>query len=237
MILQNASSSSGLRNWTRFITNTNTTTYTNADLDASLNMYNQLFVTEILDAMDGWDFQGETATADLVAGQQEYIFPSDILRIKRIEVSYNGTMWQRAEQFDINQRRAATDPTSITRDFSSYQPYADMYDNSIFLYPVPDTNVAGGIKIWYEKQVPELSADLDEPVFTSTFHKGLCYGAAKDYFQKYIEKNGNVAKMQQAEKDMGDYLFRMKEFYRKKTPDFNYKVTPNCTNYDYGIKY
>lgn len=237
MILQNASSQQGLRNWTRFITNTNTTTYSNADLDASLNMYNQLFVTEILDSMDGWDFQGETATADLVAGQQEYVFPSDLLRIKRIEVSYDGSKWARAEQFDINQRRAATDANSITRDFSSYQPYADMYDNSVFLYPIPDTNVAGGIKIWYEKEVDQLVNDLDAPVFSEPFHKGLCYGAAKDYFQKYIEKNGNSAKLQQADADMQNYIQKMKAFYRKKTPDFNYKVTPVCGNFDYGIKY
>lgn len=236
MILSNASQSTGLRNWTRFITNTNTSTYTNADLDASLNMYYQLFVTEILDAMDGWDFQGEVATSDLVANQQEYVFPVDILRIKRIEVTYDGSSWKRAEQFDINQRKEATDASSISRDFSKYQPYADMYDNSVFLYPTPDANVTGGIKIWYEKQVDPLVNDTDSPVFTETFHKGLCHGAAKDYFTKYSEKNGNTNKLVQATNDLNEYIARMKAFYRKKTPDFSYTITPNAVSYDYGLE-
>ena len=236
MILYNASQSTGLRNWTRFLTNTNTSTYTNADLDASLNMNYQLFVTEILDAMDGWDFQGEIATTDVVSGQQEYVFPTDILRIKRIEVTYNGTQWARAEQFDINQRRADTADTSIVRDFSKYQPYADMYDNSIFLYPIPDGDVTGGLKIWYEKQVSSLVNDTDAPVFIESFHKGLCHGAAKDYFSKYAEKNGFSNKLAQNTNDMNDYIQRMKAFYRKKTPDFNYKITPNVVAYDYGWK-
>lgn len=237
MILYNASISQGLRNWTRFITNTDTNTYSNADLDASLNMYNQLFVTEILDAMDGWDFQGEIATADMVSGQQEYTFPTDILRIKRIEVTYNGVQWSRAEQFDINERRNATDAKSVDRDFSELSPYADMYDNSLFLYPVPSANQTAGIKIWYEKQVPQLVNATDSPSFVESFHKGLCHGAAKDYFSKYIEKTGYKDKLAQANADLADYLNRMKVFYRKKTPDFKYKITPVPVNYDYGLKY
>jgi hypothetical protein len=72
-----------LRAFTRFITNTNSTTYTDTDLDASLNTYNDIFTTEILDSMDDWDFSADYATTNLVASQQEYVLPTDILKIKR----------------------------------------------------------------------------------------------------------------------------------------------------------
>lgn len=237
MVLYQASGSLGLRNVTRFLTNTNTSTYSDADLNASLNMYQSLFANEILDSMDGWDFQGEIATTDMIADQQEYIFPSDILKIKRIEVTYDGTNWYRAEQFDINQRRKALDTKSIQRDFDQSTPYVDMMDNSLMLFPIPSADSIGGIKIWYEKELDDLSEDSDEPKFCKAYHKGLCYGAAKDYFEKYLEVGGNATKAGQMGTNLQDYISRMKAYYRMKTPDMQYNMTQMYVNYDYGNKY
>lgn len=237
MVLYNASTGLGLRNITRFLTNTDTSTYSNIDLDASLNMYQAFFANEILDAMDGWDFQGEVATTDMVALQQEYVFPNDILKIKRIELSYDGTNWYRAEQFDVNQRSKATDTASISRDFDTFNPYVDMFDNSLLLYPIPQSNSTGGIKIWYEKELTNMSDASDEPKFCRAYHKGLAYGAAKDYFEKYLEIGSNSAKATQMGANMQDYIARMKAYYRMKTPDFKYNMTQLYTNYDYGNKY
>lgn len=235
MLLNNASlPRTALRGETRYLTNTNTTTYPNIDLDASVNQYLDLFVTEILDSMDEWDFQAEIATADTVASQQEYVFPSDILKIKRIEISYDGTNWYKAEPMDINERGEATDTTSITNDFSTAEPYFDLMDNSLMLYPIPTAAVVGGLKIWYEKLQTHLSADTDSPNFAKPFHKGLAYGAAKDYFEKYLEK-GNVSKMQNASNQMELFIGRMKSFYRRKNQDRAYNVDVAFVDYDYGM--
>ena len=187
--------------------------------------------------MDEWDYQGETATADLVASQQEYIFPSDILKIKRIEISYDGTNWYKAEPMDINERGEATDTTSIASDFTTSEPFFDLMDNSVMLYPIPSANVTGGIKIWYEKLQTALSADTDEPNFAKPFHKGLCYASAKDYFEKYLDTKGNLAKMQNAENKMETYIQRMKTFYRKKNQDRAYNVDVAFVDYDFGNDY
>jgi len=237
MQLYSASSSLGLRNVARFLTNTNTATYSDADLNASINMYQALFCNEILESMDGWDFQGEIATADMVNGQQEYTFPNDILKIKRIELSYDGTNWYRAEQFDVNQRMEATDSASIKRNFDQSKPYVDFMDNSLMLYPIPQADSTGGIKIWYEKELDNLVSDTDEPKFCKAYHKGLAYGAAKDYFEKYMEVGTNATKVAQMSANTQDYIARMKAYYRMKTPDFQYNMTPMYTNYDWGNNY
>ena len=153
MILYNASTSNGLRNFTRFITDTDTITFTNADLDASLNMYYDLFVSEILDAMDEWDFNADIATADLVANQQEYVFPTALLKIKRIEVTYDGANWYKAEPMGVNEVGHATDTTSIREHFITSEPYFDLMDTSLMLYPIPTAGVTPGIKFWYEINV------------------------------------------------------------------------------------
>jgi hypothetical protein len=230
MILYNASTSNGLRNFTRFLTNTNTTTYSNADLDASLNTYYHYFVNEILGAMDSWDFQGEIATADLVASQQEYVLPTDILKIKRVEISYDGTNWYMAEPFDINMRGRATDTTSIAADFSKSKPYFDAYDNSVFLYPIPDTAVTAGLKVWYEKEPTELSSATSEPSFLEAYHKGLAFGAAKDFFYKYGKYNDANA----MDNELSRHINRAKDFYNRKVQDQPYIITPLYVDYDYG---
>jgi hypothetical protein len=219
-----------LRAFTRFLTNTNSTTYSDADTLANLNAQHDVFVDDILQSMDDWDFQAETATASLVAGQQEYTLPSDIIKLKRIEVSYDGTNWYTATPMDINEKSDDTSTTSIANDFSTAKPYYDLMDGSLFLYPIPSANVTAGLKIWYEKNVTALSGASDTPSILRSFHKGLAYGAAEDYFDKYSETNKSLA--MKAKKD--EYRFQMKETYRKRHQDRPYTVMPSYVNYDYG---
>jgi len=233
MILFNASTSYGIRNFTRFLTNTNSTTYTDNEVDASINVYYLQFINEILESMDDWDFQGENATADLVASQQEYVFPTDILKIKRIEVSYDGTNWALANWFDINQRGKATDTTSISQDFDTSSPFVDMYDNSLFLYPIPTEAVTAGLKIWYEKEPELLSNATDEPIIAQAYQKGLSYGAAKDYFDKYSEKPGYVTKSRTMDNNLQGIINKMRTYYNKKSQDRNYELTTAFTDFEY----
>jgi len=233
MILYNASTSSGLANYTRFLTNTNTTTYAAADLYASINMWYHTAVNEVLQSMDDWDFQGEYATASLVASQQEYTLPTDLIKIKRVEITYDGTNWYPVSPIDINQISDPTDSTSVTNDFATSSPYYDLMDGSLFLYPVPTSNVTDGLKIWYEKEATELSGATDEPNIPEAYQKILCYGAAKDYFEKYSEREGFTNKRNLIQQNYNDLLERMKEFYNTKNQDRNYVIQPGYVDYDY----
>ena len=234
MILYNASTSAGLRNHARFLTNTNTTTFTDADLDSAINTYYHQFVNNIVQSMDDWDFQGETATADLVASQQEYLFPTDILKIKRIEITYDGTNWNKVKMMDINKRSGATDSTTIGNEFNTEAPFADLHDQSLFLYPIPTAASTAGLKIWYEKEATELSAATSEPKFLEAYHKGLSYGAAIDYFEKYSEVEGNTNKRNLAKQNYNKIVEDMEEFYQTRNQDREYVIQPSFVDYDYG---
>ena len=229
MQLYNASTSVGLVNFTRRITKTNSTTYTQADATASINNYLHLFVNEAIQSMDGWDFQGEIATTDLVASQQEYVFPSDILKIKRIEITYDGTNWYKVRFVDINERDETNDTTTIGNEFNTQDPYADLHDQSLFLYPIPTTNVTAGLRIWYENLTDELATDASEPTIPEAYHKALCYGAAVDYFDREAEPKKSAYMEQKMEKG----LFRMKDFFNRKVQDRDYTIQPEFVDYDY----
>lgn len=186
--------------------------------------------------MDDWDFNGEVATSNLVAGQREYVFPDDLLKVKRVEVQLNG-QWVKSTPIDVNELNVATDDASILNNFSNTNPKHDLMDNSLFLYPAPTANVTGGIKIYYEPLPAHLVEVTDSPAFAKPFHKGLCYGAAKDYFEKFSEVGKNERKAVNADAKLEGYIQRMKAFYRKKNQDRDYVIGGYESDYDYGNDY
>lgn len=232
MQLFNASTGVGLRNRTRYLTRTDTSTYTDNDLNANINSWNQIFITEILSAMDGWDFGAETATTNIVANQQEYVFPTDLLKIKRIEVTYDGSNWKKVEWFDINER--GTDTANLN-DFTTDNPYADLMDDSLMLYPIPTTNVTAGLKIWYSKLDSPMSSDTDKPSFAEPFHIGLCYGAAKDYYERHSEKPNFADRAQVMTRNLNETIERMREFYNTHNQERDYVLKTVYQDYNEDI--
>ena len=184
--------------------------------------------------MDGWDFQGEIATSDLVSSQQEYVFPTDILKFKRAEISYDGTTWRRLKIRDINDNPRQTDSTTVGQEFYQTDPEIDLHDSSIFLFPIPDANVTGGIKIWYEKKATDLSAVTDQPAFVEAYHNGLSHGAAVDYLRKYEEVGTNSTKLRDNLRQIEEIINDMQVFYRRRTQDQKYTIEPDFVDYDYG---
>lgn len=187
MQLNNASlPTKALRGHARWLTNANSTTFPDADIDALVNVYYHQLTAKILASMDEWDFAGETATTDLVAGQREYIFPTDILKIKRIDIKLDGTNWTRLNPFDVQEvSEPLASETDIVARFNNESPFYGTLDQSFFVWSGTIITVTSGIKLWYTKEVTELSADTDEPVIEKPFHSMLSEGAALAYFRKF----------------------------------------------------
>jgi len=136
---------------------------------------------------------------------------------------------------DVNENLNANDSTSIAGDFSTTSPYYDLMDESLVLYPIPTAVSSGGIKIWYEKMPTALSGANDTPSFSAAFHKGLAYGASKDYFEKNLEVPGNDAKLNSATNNLETYIARVKTFYQKRHQDRKYPIAVGYVEYDYGL--
>ena len=221
-----------------FLCNTNTASYEMAEKERNINNWHNRMIVEILDSMDEWDFQGEIATADLVASQQEYTFPTDILKIKRIEVDYDGDGdFNKANPMDINSvDKTVATSAEINGRWSTSSPEYGTFDDSFFLYPVPKTNRTGGLKIWYVKEVLPFSAfagsatfiagNTAEPVFEDAFHRTISLGVALDYGMKY--KMTDLIKFCKDElygpairgKDrIGGIISKMKAFYSTRASD------------------
>mgnify|MGYP000403806731 CR=1 FL=1 len=222
-----------------FLCNTNSATYPVEEKTRNVNRWYHFCVAEILDAMDEWDFQGDKAYTDLVASQQNYSWPSEILKIKRVEVDYDGDgEYVLADPFDAGSfDKTIATSAEINDYFSTDDPKYDAYGDELFLYPVPDTAVNSGLIIWYTKNVNEFTAmatgwptnmvgNSAEPAFAEPFHRILSLGASLDYARKHQisdlvafcerELYGTVATRKGR---VGGLIDKLRKFYSTRSAD------------------
>lgn len=209
--------------------------------DTLVNLYlsnaAHLMAEEIVQSQDDWDFQEDWATTDLVANQREYKLPttasSGIIKIKRVEISFDGVNWVRANFKDEGQLKVPiSDEASITRQFNNHQPLVNMVENSLYILSGTITAVTAGLKIWYTKETVGKSAagvDLisfatttDVPNVAAAFQEGLCYKTAKKFFQGF----GDLNKAEIMDEQFEKILIRAKSFYAGRIEPRGLKAEP-----------
>jgi hypothetical protein len=168
----------------RLITNTNSVTFSDANLYVTASERQKQVLKTITDLKEG--YLETTNSQDLAAGTQGYTVPATgaALRIKRAEVLYaTGGSWRKVTFFDMNERGATNDSTTIAGDFSQSSPYGDMSGDKLMLYPIPDANVTNGLKVWYIAVPADFTATSDTPVIPGEFHRLLADLVAVDVRQ------------------------------------------------------
>lgn len=224
-------------NFTCNLASADTTEFPLVDKQRSINDWQDSVVIEILDSMDEWDFQGAKAYSNLVANQQAYPWPTDILKIKRVEVDYDEDgNYVVAEPFDSSTYEGTIATSAeINKIFSKNSPKYDAFANSAFLYPVADTAVNSGLIVLHENRVVQFSSmstgfttsvvgNSAEPAFDRAFHKILVVGSSLDFGHRrqidsliaYCERELYAPK-----KGLFD---RLRRFYGSRTADKKMRV-------------
>lgn len=198
--------------------------------------YHQV-ITMILASQDEWDFDDSNhtdfpiLTTDLVADQPDYALAvaEKILKIKRVEISFDGSNWYRCNPIDINEISDPTDTTTIANRFSQTEPYYDILYGSIFLYPIPTANSTGGLKLWVTREIDEFTTSdtTQEPGIDEPFHRMLAIGASLDWA---------ITKGLSCKTDLQnlwiEYEMRLRNFYGKKQKDRIMILKASYTNYN-----
>lgn len=237
MVFSDTTTSSGLIQDITFLTGADVNSYTLADRVRNVNANYHKVVSMILQSQDEWDFDDKNftdypiLTTSLVANQQDYSFPASVklLKVKRVEITYDGINFYKAEPFDINERGLATDAASLSRSFVTTKPYYDIQSNSLFLYPKPASNSTNGLKVWISREIDEFTASdtTQEPAFDEPFHRMLSIGASLDFAvaKGSLNKNDLAALL-------ADYEARLRQYYGSKQTDRNYILKPAFISYD-----
>jgi hypothetical protein len=222
-----------------FLTGQTTTAYAAADRLISLNKWYNKIHTMILQSQDEWDFDDSNKTdfqilyTDIVANQQDYALPSEILKIKRVEVTYDGSTWSVVTPMDIGEYGKDSTVTTTSGMFNASSPYYDVMGSSVLLYPIPATSVSDGLKVWIDRSVTEFtSADVTagtaQPGFDVNFHDMLPLGVAYDWF---VGPGKDLQKSSAIISELSDYEARLRKHYSGKQKDRKYNLTPLIEDY------
>jgi hypothetical protein len=143
----------------RTATQTNSTTFTDAQIISYTNAVRNAMCAEIREASS--DLFVIPYTDDLVANQREYPLPENAFEngVKQIELKLDGTNFVKAEPFDINNDPRATSESDIISGFSNAAPKYDTFRNSIKIYSGTISAVTGGLACQFFVYPPKMSTD------------------------------------------------------------------------------
>lgn len=224
---------SDLRGLCRFLTNTqdDVTAFSDTDIDALLNIESRLLQTEVLKALfSDWkentvDGSG-TGSINLTGGDNSVAFPTDMLQIDRIEISYTGqaNSYRTATIVPLQGIDQAMSNTSNNAAIkgSRENPIVVIRNKVLYIDPIPPDTVSGGLKVWGQTLVTDLSAEGHEPVWEEAFHEILSYGSSA----RWLAAKEQHAKGDRIARDRQMKLTNMIAFYSNRVASAQPRMTP-----------
>lgn len=125
------------------------------------------------------NFLGTTVTvATYIVRKFWYSLPSDIDRITTVTEATQNTPLGYIDQREL--KKAFPDPQTFGVPYLyTLEGQDTSNDWRARFFPVPDTQV--NIDFWYYKEITELSADTDQPIFPTKWHEILIWGVLAWY--------------------------------------------------------
>lgn len=234
----------------RFLSNTDSTSFTNANLLISFNSHYDRIIGRILSESAGSKFKhGDvnhsafpTYDQNLVAGTQAYrihalatgTYPNRIepLTILGVEVANSAGDYQPLSRItlkDINDMGVGQSEYQATNGMP--REY-EIREGSIVLYPAPSataTTLTNGLRVFFlrnAEQLDDVTSTSVYPGIPSPWHDLLAWGAAYDYAVANHLPNFNIFLQQ--------YDIRMEElldFLSRKDQTEDYQISGSSINY------
>ena len=174
-----------LRTQTRSLLGEPTATdWTNAELNLLINTYYHKVHSAVVNVFEDYA-PLSTSNMTTVANQQEYSLPSDLLKLRRVEINYDVSNANSAPL------RAFPMPMdSVRRDLGNTNlgvtilrnPFYFLRGSVVGFVPVPTRAGTDAIKVWYNPVLTDLSADTDtiNIPYPDNYWMLIVYGATAD---------------------------------------------------------
>lgn len=213
--------------------NVDTTDYPLADRLRNINKWRHNVATWIWQSSSDWEYDDTNygnlpiATTTIVNNQRDYTLPTNLIKIKRVEVlSLNGK-WVKLKYVDEQMSPNGLD----NEDAGAPTSYA-LLGNSIILYPKPNTELiteASGLRVYLSRSINEFTnEDADEdPGFTANFHDIIVLGAVYEWeaARRVGDKNATMAEIMAMKSDLQGQ-------YNKRNSEHRVGLRPKTHSYD-----
>lgn len=178
------------------------------------------FVGIALSSDDRWQFDDTNftdfpiGTTNLVSTQSDYSLDVSMLKILKVECKDEDGVFKELLPIDRND---VTVPLDVTFDTDGTPVYYDKFASSPMVYPAPDYNSVGGLRVWYQRDAsPFASTDTTkQPGIPSLFHKYIALKIAEPYardkkLDNYVSIRNEIQKYEEE---------LIPEFYAKRNKD------------------
>ena len=172
------------------------------------------------------------ATTPLVAGQRDYQFDSiSFLKLKRVDVSWDGSRWYRATPFDSGAySEGMGNDDAVDNNFYRDNPQYDPKAFGFWLYPratADDVANGGKIRIEYQRAYTEFSHTdtSSQPPIDRPFHDLIAVGSALRYPGLADRQYNKLTNMYQAG------LSDLTRHYGTRNEDFTLTFNPQIEDY------
>lgn len=136
--------------------------WTNTEVNRDINYTYHEVYTNVITVYE--DYYSTSATTDSVADQQEYLLPSDIYKIRRVEINYDpdvtGSTAKKAVRASIDQVHRYLDNANAGGPII-VNPVYYLLGSKLGLIPRPTKSGDENIEIWYIKTITDLTNDSD----------------------------------------------------------------------------
>lgn len=145
---------------------------------AMANNENRRIWSLIFRSTGSWEYDDSNntdlpeATADLTSGTGKYALPSTALTVGRLEIKDSAGTWITLDPFNKDVVETGLDEFF---DASGISRFYRLVGNTIELYPTPNYNSTGGLKVYFDREAFDFdtSDTTQTPGFASPFHKLL----------------------------------------------------------------
>lgn len=162
--------------------------------------------------------------SNLVSGQQDYSFASDVLTVSKVLVKDTAGNWNELVPVDIQENnRASKSIWELPSNNAGVPRHYDKFANSVFLDPIPNYASTGGLKVVFSRNFTKfVSGDTTAtPGIPSIFHPYLAlYGS-----YPFLRDNGK-ANIRDVQMDILRLEDAITEFYSKRTKDEPQRLVP-----------
>lgn len=175
--------------------------------------------TAILESDDRWEFDDTTytdypiATTDLVNGQRDYVLSVSHLKVIRVEWKDSNGNWVLGKPIDLLDITVARDEFLNT---DAVPIYYDKLATSVFLYPAPNYDSTGGLRVYYQRE-PNYFTNVDttkKPGFANICHRLVPLKACYDYAIA-----NDQSKLAVLDKEITKRDLELRKFYGRRNKD------------------
>lgn len=128
------------------------------------------------------DFFAKSSTTSSFSGQQEYVLPSDFMKMVMVNIQIDG-VWHRVIPFgegDVRFINKAADETD-SQGYTWEKPRYYINGSNLGFMPIPDETTSNNIKMWYTYTPNLMTEDSSVPAIPAQYHNIIKYAAYGNY--------------------------------------------------------